>query len=105
MAAALLLGASWGGCRRRSLLTPMPPLLLCCPAPVVRIGWSRNVTVEAFVVNIRDAAKPDVEGLVNPLLKRYSGTGGGSGQLAGHSGCDLRMGCVSTCTVKPGQGP
>jgi hypothetical protein len=26
--------------------------------------------VEAFVVNVRDAAKPDVEGLVNPLLVR-----------------------------------
>jgi len=28
------------------------------------------VPVEAFVVNIREAAAPDVEGLVNPLLKR-----------------------------------
>lgn len=38
-------------------------------------GWSRNVTVEAFVVNIKDAAKPDVQGLVNPLLKRYNAGG------------------------------
>lgn len=38
-------------------------------------GWSRNVPVEAFVVNIREAAAPDVEGLVNPLLKRYNAGG------------------------------
>ncbi|KAF6258227.1 hypothetical protein COO60DRAFT_1693077 [Scenedesmus sp. NREL 46B-D3] len=64
-------------------------------------GWSRHVTVEAFVVNIKDAAKPgdcckqqqrdsssssagtlhvpawlsNVEGLVNPLLCRYNAGG------------------------------
>jgi hypothetical protein len=32
--------------------------------------WSR-VRAEAFVVNIEDAAAPDVEGLVGPLLRRY----------------------------------
>jgi hypothetical protein len=41
-----------------------------CRALLRYAGWSRNVAVEAFVVNIRDAAAPDVEGLVNPLLKR-----------------------------------
>jgi hypothetical protein len=44
---------------------------MCC-ALLLCAGWSRNVAVEAFVVNIRDAAAPDVEGLVNPLLKRYA---------------------------------
>ncbi|KAF8067423.1 hypothetical protein HT031_002471 [Scenedesmus sp. PABB004] len=38
-------------------------------------GWSRQVTVEAFVVNIKDAAAPDVQGLVNPLLHRYNAGG------------------------------
>lgn len=38
-------------------------------------GWSRQVSVEAFVVNIKNAAKPDVEGLVNPLLHRYNAGG------------------------------
>lgn len=33
------------------------------------------MAVEAFVVNIKDAAAPDVEGLVNPLLQRYNAGG------------------------------
>jgi hypothetical protein len=32
--------------------------------------WTR-VTAEAFVVNVRDAAAPDVDGLVGPLLRRH----------------------------------
>jgi hypothetical protein len=31
--------------------------------------------VQAFVVNIKHAAAPDVEGIINPLLLRYQ-TGG-----------------------------
>lgn len=38
---------------------------------VVNSGWSRLVTVEAFVVNIKGAALPDKHGLVQPLLKRW----------------------------------
>lgn len=38
-------------------------------------GWSRRVAVEAFAVNIRDAAAPDVAGLVNPLLQRCNAGG------------------------------
>lgn len=64
--------AAWigpGALRVPILLLPLqhlllPPLLLLCA------GWSRNVTVEAFVVNVKDAAAPDVAGLVNPLLNR-----------------------------------
>jgi hypothetical protein len=33
------------------------------------------VVVEAFVVNIKDAAAPDIAGLVNPLLHRYNAGG------------------------------
>jgi hypothetical protein len=33
-------------------------------------AWSR-VTAEAFVVNVRDAGAPDVDGLVHALLRRY----------------------------------
>eukprot|EP00879_Flechtneria_rotunda_P016529 GHRR01017298.1.p1 GENE.GHRR01017298.1~~GHRR01017298.1.p1 ORF type:complete len:419 (+),score=119.78 GHRR01017298.1:343-1599(+) len=40
-----------------------------------RTGWSRRVTVEAFVVNIKDAAAPDESGLINPLLDRYNAGG------------------------------
>eukprot|EP00775_Hariotina_reticulata_P013536 gene13536-13662_t len=40
-----------------------------------KTGWSRNVVVEAFVVNIKNAAAPDVAGLVNPLLNRYNAGG------------------------------
>jgi hypothetical protein len=50
------------------------PLVLCRAVPCVP-GWSRSVSVEAFVINIRDAAAPDVEGLVNPLLQRYNAGG------------------------------
>lgn len=38
-------------------------------------GWSRQVVVEAFVVNIKHAAAPDEAGLVNPLLDRYNARG------------------------------
>eukprot|EP00878_Enallax_costatus_P003598 GHUV01003812.1.p1 GENE.GHUV01003812.1~~GHUV01003812.1.p1 ORF type:complete len:573 (+),score=199.32 GHUV01003812.1:368-2086(+) len=40
-----------------------------------RTGWSRQVVVEAFVVNIKNAAAPDEKGLVNPLLDRYNSGG------------------------------
>lgn len=57
--------------------------LLCCRHPFFLFflllsspaGWSRQVQVEAFVVNIKDAAAPDVEGIVNPLLNRYNAGG------------------------------
>lgn len=40
-------------------------------------GWSNDVIVEAFVVNITGAADPDADGLVHPLLRRYQGDGCG----------------------------
>lgn len=42
---------------------------------VRRQGWSRQVLVEAFVVNIKHAAAADEDGLVNPLLDRYHAGG------------------------------
>lgn len=54
--------------RRPAYLSFKGTINSCCRCACA--GWSRNVSVEAFVVNIRDAAAPDVEGLVNPLLKR-----------------------------------
>jgi hypothetical protein len=35
------------------------------------IGWSSTVTLEAHVVNVRDAAAQGARGLLQPLLKRY----------------------------------
>jgi hypothetical protein len=46
------------------------PVVVSCCCCLLCAGWSRNVTVEAFVVNVKDAAAPDVAGLVNPLLNR-----------------------------------
>ncbi|PRW39343.1 transient receptor potential channel [Chlorella sorokiniana] len=34
-------------------------------------GWSNTVVLEAFVVNVRGAADPDKDGLVQPLLKQW----------------------------------
>ncbi|KAL4440082.1 hypothetical protein ABPG75_003083 [Micractinium tetrahymenae] len=38
-------------------------------------GWSNTITVCAYVVNIRDAAAPDKQGLLQPLLKRWQAGG------------------------------
>ncbi|GBF92276.1 flagellar associated protein [Raphidocelis subcapitata] len=38
-------------------------------------GWSRMVTAEAFVVRIRNAALPDCDGLIHPLLRRWQSGG------------------------------
>ena len=34
-------------------------------------GWTADVVVEAFVVNVAEAADPDASGLIQPLLKRW----------------------------------
>eukprot|EP00887_Chlorella_sp_A99_P000504 scaffold17.g504.t1 len=38
-------------------------------------GWSQNVVVEAFVVNVQGASRPDKEGLLQPLLRRWQAGG------------------------------
>ncbi|KAI8467566.1 MAG: hypothetical protein J3K34DRAFT_523650 [Monoraphidium minutum] len=38
-------------------------------------GWSRTVTAEAFVVRIRNAAHPDADGLIRPLVMRWQAGG------------------------------
>ncbi len=51
------------------------PTLACpnhCPAcPLSTAGWAADVAVEAYVVNLRHAAAPDCDGLLQPLLKRW----------------------------------
>lgn len=34
-------------------------------------GWSNDLVLEAYVVNVRGASDPDSQGLLQPLLKRY----------------------------------
>lgn len=34
-------------------------------------GWSNDLVLEAYVVNVRGAADPDKQGLLQPLLKRW----------------------------------
>lgn len=41
------------------------------------IGWTTTVTMEAHVVNLRDAAAEGAKGLLHPLLKRYQVRGRG----------------------------
>lgn len=43
--------------------------------PGVPGGWSADVVVEAFVVNVADAADPDKDGIIQPLLKRWQAGG------------------------------
>lgn len=38
-------------------------------------GWASKVVLEAFVVNVRAAADPDKDGLLQPLLKRWQAGG------------------------------
>ena len=40
-------------------------------------GWSETLTVECFVVNVRAAAAPDKDGLLQPLLRRWQAGGVG----------------------------
>ncbi|KAI3431610.1 hypothetical protein D9Q98_004659 [Chlorella vulgaris] len=40
-----------------------------------RTGWSSGVVVEAFVVNVKNAADPDHKGIIQPLLKRWQAGG------------------------------
>ncbi|WIA09485.1 hypothetical protein OEZ85_008886 [Tetradesmus obliquus] len=39
------------------------------------IGWTTKITMEAHVVNLRDAAAEGSKGLLHPLLKRYHARG------------------------------
>ncbi len=36
-----------------------------------KTGWSETVEVEAFRVNVKNAAAADEDGILNPILHRY----------------------------------
>lgn len=44
------------------------------PGPT-NAGWSSKIPVLAYVVTIRDAARPDKDGLLQPLLRRWQAGG------------------------------
>ena len=56
------------------------------------------VTVEAFVVNIKDAAAADVEGLVHPILKRWQ-AGACHWSVFGLPAIQVSVTRVTTCTA------
>jgi hypothetical protein len=42
---------------------------------MLHAGWTTTIPVLAYVVTIKDAAKPDKEGLLQPLLRRWQAGG------------------------------
>lgn len=46
-------------------------------------GWYSTISLEAFVIPIKGAARPEAKGLLHPLLQRRAGEGLGNGVQAG----------------------